>query len=42
MAAGYRRMLAIHDDPEIEDGTLVQIEPEEARTGLLDDAAAIT
>jgi hypothetical protein len=38
MAAGYRRMLAIHDDPEIEDGTLVQIEPEEARTGLLDDA----
>jgi hypothetical protein len=35
MAAGYRRMLAIHDDPEIEDGTLVQIEPEEARTGLL-------
>lgn len=41
MAAGYRRMLAVHDDPLIEDGTLVQIEPEPARQGLLEDAALV-
>ena len=38
MAAGYRRMLAIHDDESIEDGTLVQIDPEPARRGLLEEA----
>ena len=38
MIAGYRSMLAIHDDPKIEDGTMVQLEPVEAREGLLEDA----
>lgn len=40
MAAGYERMLAIHDDPEIEDGTLVQIDPAPARRGLLEESRA--
>lgn len=35
MVAGYRRMLAIHDDPAIEDGTMVQLQPEPMQEGLL-------
>lgn len=42
MAAGYRRMLAIHDDASIEDGTLVQIDPEPARKGLLEEAELLS
>jgi hypothetical protein len=38
MIAGYRRMLEIHDDASIVDGTLVQLDPEPARSGLLEDA----
>lgn len=38
MADGYRQMLAIHDDLSIEDGTLVQLDPESARQGLLEEA----
>lgn len=37
-AAGYRAMLAIHDDPGIEDGSIVQVKPEPARKGLLDES----
>jgi hypothetical protein len=42
MAAGYRRMLATHDDASIEDGTLVQIDPEPARRGLLEEAELLS
>jgi hypothetical protein len=38
MADGYRQMLAIHNDLSIEDGTLVQLDPESARQGLLEEA----
>lgn len=38
MIAGYRRMLEIHDDASIVDGTLVQLDPEPARSGMLEDA----
>ena len=42
MAAGYRRMLATHDDASIEDGTLIQIDPEPARRGLLEEAELLS
>jgi hypothetical protein len=32
---------AVHDDQSLEDGTLVQIEPEPARQGLLEEAALV-
>ncbi|GEO99114.1 hypothetical protein [Methylobacterium haplocladii] len=41
MVGGYRRMLAIHDDPDIEDGDVVQMEPEPERRGLLEDAQLV-
>lgn len=41
MVAGYRRMLAIHDDPTIEDGDVVQMDPEPTRQGLLEESELV-
>ncbi|MDE4911703.1 hypothetical protein PQI07_30405 [Methylobacterium sp. 092160098-2] len=42
MAVGYRRMLAAHDDPDIEDGTIVQMRPDVLRQGPLDGIGLAT